>query len=407
MVSGSKFLNSKVARRIFILFVLCAFIPITLLATLALRQVSEHLRGTAAERLRLASRAHGQGIAERLSLLETELLLSLQARPALGAPHVSGSSRAPVPTSEHLSGLARIDGARTVALWGSVERIPTLSPIERDHLASGRTLLATQPGPQGLPDLQMIRAVDPADPGGALWAASLDPLFVLAGGADTLAGNHEMCVFDGHAEPVFCTVPSDRLLPEGVLTGVAASSSGTFEWEGSGVEYVAGHWSLPLAFRFHVTHWTVMLSEGRESVVAPVARFRQAFPLVAVALLCAAFLLAVSEIRRVLVPLERLRDGTARIGEQDFETRVDVTSRDEFEELAESFNNMAGRLGKQFHALATLAEVDRAILSTLDLEAIVGTVLRNIPRLIACDAVNVTLASRVGEGIPRSYSTLR
>jgi transcriptional regulator with GAF, ATPase, and Fis domain len=128
------------------------------------------------------------------------------------------------------------------------------------------------------------------------------------------------------------------------------------------------------------------------------------FPLVAVALLCGAFLLSVREIRRVLVPLERLRDGTARIGEQDFETRVDVASGDEFEDLADSFNDMAGRLDKQFRALDTLAEIDRAILSTLDLAAIVGTVLRGIPRLIACDAVNVTLAARVGEGVPRSYS---
>ena len=80
----SKFLNSKVARRVFAMFFLCAIVPVIVLAAYALREVSGHLRATAAEKLRLASRAHGQGIAERLSLLEIEMMLAVQAQPPSG-----------------------------------------------------------------------------------------------------------------------------------------------------------------------------------------------------------------------------------------------------------------------------------------------------------------------------------
>ena len=60
------------------------------------------------------------------------------------------------------------------------------------------------------------------------------------------------------------------------------------------------------------------------------------------------------QIRRSLVPLEKLQEGTQRIAKRDFETRVTVTSGDEFQDLATSFNAMADHLGRQFSALTTI-----------------------------------------------------
>jgi nitrate/nitrite-specific signal transduction histidine kinase len=46
-------------------------------------------------------------------------------------------------------------------------------------------------------------------------------------------------------------------------------------------------------------------------------------------------------IRRNLVPLAKLQQATRRISLGQFQTRVTITSGDEFEELASSFNSMA------------------------------------------------------------------
>jgi HD-GYP domain-containing protein (c-di-GMP phosphodiesterase class II) len=92
-----------------------------------------------------------------------------------------------------------------------------------------------------------------------------------------------------------------------------------------------------------------------------------------------------------LIPLERLQEGTKRIAGRDFDTRVTVTSGDEFQELAESFNAMASRLGKQFNALTTMNEIDRSILSALDTRLIVDTVLNRMRELFPCDCVGVAL----------------
>jgi putative nucleotidyltransferase with HDIG domain len=70
---------------------------------------------------------------------------------------------------------------------------------------------------------------------------------------------------------------------------------------------------------------------------------------------------------------------------------VSVTSGDEFQELAESFNAMASRLGKQFNALTTMNEIDRSILSALDTRKIVDTILNRMRELFPCDCVGLAL----------------
>ena len=61
-----------------------------------------------------------------------------------------------------------------------------------------------------------------------------------------------------------------------------------------------------------------------------------------------------------------------------------VTSRDEFEELANAFNGMAVQLGRQFQALSTAAELDRAVLSATDVASIVDTLLARTRDVFPC-----------------------
>lgn len=138
---------------------------------------------------------------------------------------------------------------------------------------------------------------------------------------------------------------------------------------------MANFWSLPLKFAFAHPHFTLVLSESRAEALGLLARFRNDFLLVMLVSLSVVILLSLNQIRKNLVPLEKIREGTRRIAMQDFTARVEVSSGDEFEEVARSFNAMAGRLARQFRALAAMNEIDRSILSVLDAEKIVQTVL--------------------------------
>ena len=53
-------------------------------------------------------------------------------------------------------------------------------------------------------------------------------------------------------------------------------------------------------------------------------------------------------------PLARLREGTRRLAAKDFNARVRISSGDEFEELAESFNKMAEQVGTLVEELKDL-----------------------------------------------------
>ncbi len=155
--------------------------------------------------------------------------------------------------------------------------------------------------------------------------------------------------------------------------------------------YLTASSAIPLDAAFAAQPWAVLLSESRDEVLEPMVEFTNTFLIVVGFSSLAVLLLSASQIRRSVLPLEELQKGTQRIAQRDFTSRVTVTSRDEFEQLASSFNIMASQLGRQFNALATAAEIDRAVLSATDATAIVDTVLGRIRDVFPCSMVSVTL----------------
>ena len=102
-------------------------------------------------------------------------------------------------------------------------------------------------------------------------------------------------------------------------------------------------------------------------------------------------LLSNVQIRRSLDPLRELREGTLRIAERDFTNPVSIRSGDEFEDLAASFNTMAGQLQRQFMVLTASSEIDRAILSSLAEDRIMETVKVRAREVVPSDGVSITL----------------
>src|SRR5438874_6713383 len=127
------------------------------------------------------------------------------------------------------------------------------------------------------------------------------------------------------------------------------------------------------------------------------------FAMAAVAALIVA-VLGVTEICRTLRPLEELRDGVRRIGEKDFSVRVDIRRNDELGDLAASFNSMAARLGGEFAALLTLADIDHAILSRLDLDRIIETAVMRMREVVPADYVSIAIVDRNAPAMVRIYT---
>jgi signal transduction histidine kinase len=108
--------------------------------------------------------------------------------------------------------------------------------------------------------------------------------------------------------------------------------------------------------------------------------------------------------RRMVGPIRALREGAARIGSGDFAQRISIKTGDELEALADQFNDMGSRLEESYadlekkveqrteelaqsvEELRALGEVSRAVNSTLDLAAVLDTIVSRAVALSDTDA---------------------
>lgn len=401
------FLRSKVARRIFLLFVLCALLPIAALAIVSFGHVTQELNRQSQKRLHQGSKAVALGIYERLLFLEGEMRIvasTLTTRTGTSTP--KGSDVFSEGSPERFASLAFISGGgRRNDLFGRMEDPPELTAAEKHHMTAGKAaVVASRFGSDVPPRMFMAMALDPQHPARGTLLGEINTTYLWGiGDENALPPNTELCILDHSLIFLVCSLPGRVSLPEQVMREMTHSASGQFEWRHDEREFLASYWTIPLQFRFFVPKWAVVLGESKADVLAPMANFKKIFPLVILLSLWVVLLLSISQIRRSLVPLERLQEGTRRIASRDFGTRVAVTSGDEFEELAGSFNTMASRLGRQFNTLATIAEIDRAILSALDTKKIVEVVLTRMGDVLPCDGISVSLLDSHGTHMAQTY----
>jgi class 3 adenylate cyclase/HAMP domain-containing protein len=151
--------------------------------------------------------------------------------------------------------------------------------------------------------------------------------------------------------------------------------------------------------------WFVLLEQPTAQALAPIRDQLVRIALLIGLGLAVAILAGTLMARRMLIPITALRTGARRLGAGDFSQRIDVTTGDELEELADQFNSMAGQLHETYSGLETkveertrdlarsinelkvLEEVGRAVASSLDLNAVLPTVAARALEITQADAV--------------------
>ncbi len=407
------FLHSKVARRIFTLFILCAFIPITALSIVSFVQVTKQLNEQSKKKLHQASKAIGMAIFERLIFIESELRLTGSN---LNLRSVIDGKISLYNSNEHLkklfSGLSLVtDTGGYVNIFGKINYTLPLTVEEKKHIASGKTLLLSKILQKGGTRLFMIRALNQGHSYNNMLIGEINTSYLwdIVGGTNgdgdgrsILPTSTELCILTNKNDILFCSFKDISSFPDGAVAN-ARMSSGQFEWRYGDKDYMAGYWTIFLKPSFFHPMWTVVLSESKEDVLAPMNNFSKTFPLIILLSIWVIAYLSTSQIRRSLVPLEKLKEGTKRIGIRDFKSKVLIKSGDEFEELADSFNIMADRLGRQFRAMSTMNKIDRTILSQLNTKIIIDTVLKHTQDISHCSVIGITIPDNKNTGSAKTY----
>ena len=364
------FLRSKVAHRVLLTFVLAAFIPFIFLAVLYFVQANRMLVRHSHLQLQGASTNYGRMVYDRLLLADR---LLRDAAGELSAGSTPAAAKAGL--GKLFRGVSLISPQnRAVPLFGDPADLMPPEAAALAQLRRGKSVLISSAVPGRNGRVLLVQALRPAAAELRLVAAEIDAIY-LWGDAEDFPYMTSFCVLNEVYAGLHCPQPFHAEAIGMLIRDSAQSTKGEFAWRDGQEKFLAGFQEMFLEPNFFAPRWIVVAAQPEAVALSPIATFSATFwGSVALSVLLVA-LLSLTQIRRTMVPLEQLIEGTRRLGGKDFATKVEVSGRDEFGELAEAFNAMAARLGRQFDALTALSKIDRAILSELDMDRIVEDVL--------------------------------
>ncbi len=374
--TGTHYLTSRLGRRMLGVFALCAVLPVTALAVVSYRAARADLEGQARERLHDATKNLGMSMLERFLFVLEELEFAGE-RLDQGLPLTMVQE-----FPDRLVGIVHVDGERLAARVGAEFSLAGLRPVDQARLAAG------------LPAITFPRALESESTAAVIWypladgthlVAAIEPGYGWGAGLQAvLPSNTDVIVLTPAGAPLLSTLATEYTNTLSIIGSRAAGRQ--FDTKILGMDYFGGRWSLPLRHNFGHPGLVLISLTEKTTAMQRAAGFGREYVLLGLTSLWIVLLLSISQIRRSLTPLDDLFAATKRISERDFTHRVQINSNDEFRELGESFNFMSSRLESQFAHLSTVAEIDRAILSSVEMDTVrtrtLGALQKTYPDLV-------------------------
>jgi HD-GYP domain-containing protein (c-di-GMP phosphodiesterase class II)/HAMP domain-containing protein len=379
------FLRSKVARRIFFLFILCALIPLSVLAYFSFNQVTKQLYSQAEKQLHQTTKASGMTVFERLLFLETDLEIigtSIQT----GETDILGASSYDLRNrlKERFKGIVLITNTgRMDPVFGGTHVHLQLSQDEQQHINSGKTLVFTQQGTDQFSTIYMVKALNPTHSLQTFLLGEINPEY-LWGGEGFLSTMTELFAFDQSNNLLFSSYPEYIPLQEMKSAIDKKPSSGLFTWMHGENTYLANYWTVFMNPHFHA-NWIIVQNQSKTDILSPISTFRKIFLLLVILTFFIVFLLSFSQIRRSLVPIELLREATRRIAAKDFKKQIQIKTNDEFEELGAAFNEMTASLDTHFQTMTTLNSIGIALSAEKNNSHLLELILISAKNIINAD----------------------
>jgi diguanylate cyclase (GGDEF)-like protein len=402
-------LHSRVARRLFVVFVLCALLPFIATASYALLELGRVADDSDSARLGYTAKSYALELSGNLTLADEAF-------------------QAIIAETSALSGDLPDRFGRRAAYTGRVQvfddervRRRDIPGLEADRLGavlSGGAVLLLSPDDAGM------RAPRDGAAGLSAWLVRRQErtrtvimaelsIANLWGAVDDFADRASLAVY---LAPATLLTSSSGETPPGLLdafgatlgrrkTGQDARSLTVVQVAGR--DYHARTFDYPLARSFHAPALRVVAWEPMSGAAANLSTRQLVFPALMLAGVLLAAFLAARQLQRQLRPLDRLIVATRRIAARDFDAVVRIESNDEFRELGDAFSGMVTALKREFAAVEAMAEVDRLLLESRGLETVLDALLPRMSRVVDCHSASVTLVdpmspdrARVFEFVP-------
>jgi signal transduction histidine kinase/HAMP domain-containing protein len=372
-------LRSRVARRILGVFLVSGLIPFAALTVISFHEVSKYFHEKTQRQLRAMTKAVGADVFERLLLSKSSLeIIAAKVQVSGTWPEENFLKALPDHPAERWQALARVIARdQFEGLWGDVSTFPRLSEDDHARLSKGPILLAARSN-HSANSARIFMGTKhhlPAQEAVVLLGELKESYLWYYTQSRALPSHMQPCVIASSAAILKCGYSASDSFGEDLAEKVKRNDIGDFQWARGDDAYQVSYWTIPTESDFQSSNWIVALRTSREGIFASIGELKNTFLLSIVACVGISLLLATYQIRKRLLPLEKLQEGTRRVARREFTHRVRVSSGDEFEELAASLNDMTHQLGHQFHRIEATGEIDRAVLSLLEKSQIVHTIL--------------------------------
>ncbi len=389
MSFGGTNLNTKVARHVLGLFVLCTLLPAAAALALNYMQTAHRIRTESNERLRHQSRWTAEQVLERLRLVEIEFRRTVTR--LANAPR----DEWPASADSVLSGLTDLAVARGGSaprrVYGGPSDLPALTAETRRHLEGGGTAVNALRVEGDPTRVVMIRSAELEGAASLIWG-TVDTEWLAQAGT-SFSGTTDVCLLDGSKSVIFCdveTIPDQIPLPGDART---SADDPYLTWNDGSTSYAGAYAIVSLPFEYAVEPWMAIALEPSETTAHLLSELRLTAMLVGFLGLVSILLFGGVHIRRSMRPLRSLIEATRRVLEGDLGARAEVSSSDEFGLLAGSFNDMTRRLQIQFRTLSALREVDQVALTNPPDVEIAETGLYAAAKMLTCRRAGLLIRS--------------
>lgn len=378
--------KSKVAKRIFGLFILAAFIPVILISLISFNYISTQLDQETRRQLYRESRSLGLVIFDRLTSLDINIKII-----------VSGLQRGVSPEffekDEWLQTIFKAlfiidEKGNWERIFGYSDFYNELTDKQISYLKKGDTILYIPHKDKESSNLYLIRTVDKGSDNLRYLVGEINDKFLWSLG---IYNPEVFCVFTKDGRKFHCSnsykgdFSGLDLVAASKLTGGKSNHT----WVFNGETYAIHTWSLFLDAGFHAENLYVLFGSPQRTAFSVFSGYKSVFPQAILFTVLIVVLLSISQIRKYMVPLEKLKEGTIRIAQGIFNKPVSIKSGDEFEDLSHSFNEMGEKIDDQIKTITLFAEIDRLILSSLDTGFIIETLIKHLHSIIYADHIGV------------------
>lgn len=370
MAPKRKTFRSRVARRMFLVFALCALVPILTFAVYSFSSVAAQLEADAVTALGAEAKTAGMSIYEHFAIAHSQLRIL-----------------AAMPADRPLEGKAP---GRAFVSWGtSTLAASALSEEEKQKLSSPDSVLLRfeRADASWVPRLYLAMQ-------DRLVFGELDPAFVFTPERRRSGDRYWVEASDG--DLLYSSADDDAT--QSMLEARSSSKTRTaFDLKGPAGRELGIVWPIFLQVPFRLDELRIGLSRSEEQIYRPLVKFERSFPMIVLLSLVLATALALRQVRRTLLPLDALTRAAEAMSRGGYDRRVVIETRDEFRDLGQAFNDMAQKIQKHVATMDRLHEIGRALSDEDGVENLLNKIVSGAAELLSGQACALYLTDDQSE----------